>query len=242
MEPGFNITLRRTRRNNTPSISDMLNTMIGMIEAPRNTNLQDSDRRVLRSSAVLKPETPVEIQPRCPRGTRKNKQTGKCDPLPPIIPEKEEIKDFDPEEPEMERNLFLKDPEVSQEDYDDTEPTALDNELEQTLKEPAIQMPQIKTTQPVILNDVLSTVPKESNQYIRIKEKIEYDQAKTGTTEYPFLYPDLNDPNFAVKLASRKEFNDFKYDGEIKSIEETADMLCKLQFENAYCIKKRIYL
>jgi hypothetical protein len=34
-----------------------------------------------------------------------------------------------------------------------------------------------------------------------------------------------------VKLASRKEFNDFKYDGEIKSIEETADMLCKSQFE-----------
>jgi hypothetical protein len=207
--------------------------MIGIIEAPRNTNLQDPDRRVLRSSAILKP-TIQEIQPRCPRGTRKNKLTGKCDPLPPIIPEKEEIKDFDsekPEEPEMERNLFLKDPEVSQEEYDDTEPTALDNELEQTLKEPAIQMPQIKTNQPVILNDVLSKVPKESNQYIRIKEKIEYDQAKTGTNEYPFLYPDLNDPNFAVKLASRKEFNDFKYDGEIKSIEETSDMLCKSQFE-----------
>ena len=44
--------------------------------------------------------------------------------------------------------------------------------------------------------------------------------------EYSYLYPNLNDPNFNVKIAERKEFNDNKYGviktkiGEDKSISD----------------------
>jgi hypothetical protein len=55
--------------------------------------------------------------------------------------------------------------------------------------------------------------------------------------EYDFLYPHLDDPNFNLKIAQRKEFNDTQYDGiidEIKSIQDIqnkADKLCSADFE-----------
>jgi hypothetical protein len=48
---------------------------------------------------------------------------------------------------------------------------------------------------------------------------------------YDFLYPELNDPNFNIKIAKRKEFNDTKYDGTIHDIKKQADILCKSDFE-----------
>ena len=80
------------------------------------------------------------------------------------------------------------------------------------------------------LDDVLATVPTESNDYLRQKEKIEFD-FHSKNTDYDFLYPELNDPNFAIKIAKRKEFNDTKYDGTIRNIQEYADTLCKSEFE-----------
>jgi hypothetical protein len=47
-----------------------------------------------------------------------------------------------------------------------------------------------------------------------------------------FLYPNLNDVNFNIKIAEKKEFNDTKYDGDIhKNIKEYADILAKADFE-----------
>ena len=40
---------------------------------------------------------------------------------------------------------------------------------------------------------------------------------------YDFLYPILDDPQFNVKLASKKEFYDTQYDGIIKSVEKNRD-------------------
>jgi superfamily II DNA or RNA helicase len=235
MEPGFNVVIRRTRRNYPVNLSDVLNSMVGIIEAPPVSNVSEL-RRLRKLDA---PKTTAKIT-RCPKGTRKNQKTGNCEPFPPVISVEKVVSDLDAEHTEKKEefvdqekpdpNLFLEDPRVSQEDYDDSEPTALDRELNDDL-EKDFEEPKIPQNQPIVLNDLLSKIPKESNQYIRVKEKIEYDQTKSAASEYPFLYPDLNDPNFAVKIASRKEFNDFKYDGEIKSIEETADILCKSQFE-----------
>ena len=38
--------------------------------------------------------------------------------------------------------------------------------------------------------------------------------------KYPYLYPNLNDPEFNIKIAEKKEFSDNKYDGTINNIEE----------------------
>lgn len=46
-----------------------------------------------------------------------------------------------------------------------------------------------------------------------------------------FLYPHLLDPNFNIKIAEKKEFNDLVYDTDIKDVEEEADLMCSAGFE-----------
>ena len=61
------------------------------------------------------------------------------------------------------------------------------------------------------------------------KERDEFLTEKTGND---FLYPDLNDEQFNVKISSKKEFNQHKYDGIInKNIEEEANKACQSEFE-----------
>jgi hypothetical protein len=50
-------------------------------------------------------------------------------------------------------------------------------------------------------------------------EKQEYDQFRLNPDNtYPFLYPHLLDPDFNRKIAEKKEFSDFRYDGEIHDV------------------------
>jgi len=49
----------------------------------------------------------------------------------------------------------------------------------------------------------------------------------------PFLYPSLDDPDFNIKIAERKEFNDTRYEGKVKDVEAEADHLCSADFELA---------
>ena len=69
-----------------------------------------------------------------------------------------------------------------------------------------------------------------TNSELLQHEKEEYDLLKDNK-EYDFLYPNLNDPNFNKKIATRKEFNDTKYDGKIRDIKSYANKLCKTDFE-----------
>lgn len=63
------------------------------------------------------------------------------------------------------------------------------------------------------------------------KELIERNTLKKED-DTPYLYPNLNDPNFNIKIAEKKEFNDTKYDGEIyENIKEHADELANADFE-----------
>lgn len=50
-------------------------------------------------------------------------------------------------------------------------------------------------------------------------------------SEDSFLYPILDDPNFNVKIAEKKEFSDTKYDGNIYDIESYAKILSKAEYE-----------
>ena len=49
--------------------------------------------------------------------------------------------------------------------------------------------------------------------------------------DYDFLYPDLDDPHFNIKIAKKKEFNDTQYDGTIYGIKEQSEILCNIEFE-----------
>ena len=46
-----------------------------------------------------------------------------------------------------------------------------------------------------------------------------------------YLYPTLNDPNFNIKIAQKKEFSDTKYDGTIYDIEKQAEILSNAEYE-----------
>jgi len=71
----------------------------------------------------------------------------------------------------------------------------------------------------------------DCNKFILKKELIERNSLKKEDDK-PYLYPNLNDTNFNIKIAEKKEFNDTKYDGEIhKSIKEHADILANADFE-----------
>ena len=56
----------------------------------------------------------------------------------------------------------------------------------------------------------------ECNKFLLKKELLEYNELKSHPDSETYLYPNLNDPNFNIKIAEKKEFNDTKYDGELK--------------------------
>jgi superfamily II DNA or RNA helicase len=84
-----------------------------------------------------------------------------------------------------------------------------------------------------------ATSPIEFNKFLLKKEFVErkcleeLDNNITSDNESnSFLYPNLNDINFNIKIAEKKEFNDTKYDGTIhENIKKYADMLAKADFE-----------
>jgi len=74
---------------------------------------------------------------------------------------------------------------------------------------------------------------KPYNSFLFEKEKVEKEnlQDMRDMESLGFLYPELNDPNFNIKIAKRKEFNDTQYDGTIYDIKEQANKLCNMDFE-----------
>jgi len=72
----------------------------------------------------------------------------------------------------------------------------------------------------------------DCNKFLLKKELVETDYLSSHPDETPYLYPNLNDKEFNIKIATKKEFNDTKYDGKIHdSIKEQADILAKADFE-----------
>lgn len=112
--------------------------------------------------------------------------------------------------------------------------SALDKDVVKDLYQPlnplVTGLVKPKDPKKLILDDLFPTLDEGSNDFLRKKEKVEYD-TRSQHTEFPHLYPDLDDPNFALKIAQRKEFNDTKFDGTIKSIQEQADKMCAAEFE-----------
>lgn len=56
----------------------------------------------------------------------------------------------------------------------------------------------------------------------------ELEQMAEG--EYDFLYPSLDDPNFLVKIAKKKEFNDTKYDAIIADVKKHSEELNNIEY------------
>jgi len=74
---------------------------------------------------------------------------------------------------------------------------------------------------------------KECNQFLLRKEFLERQELAENPEENDYLYPNLNDPNFIIKIAEKKEFQDTNYDGTLYNIKERADILADAEFELA---------
>lgn len=74
---------------------------------------------------------------------------------------------------------------------------------------------------------------KKCNEFMLKKEFLEREELGKTSNENDFLYPDLNDPNFIIKIAEKKEFNDTKYDGEVYDIKKHAEVLANADFQLA---------
>ena len=73
---------------------------------------------------------------------------------------------------------------------------------------------------------------KQMNLFLKDKERVDVQDAAKRPLNDP-LYPQLNDPQFNLKIALRKEFNDTHFDGTIQDIEHHANELCSAKFELA---------
>ena len=72
----------------------------------------------------------------------------------------------------------------------------------------------------------------ECNKFLLKREILESKVLDNTPDANPYLYPNLSDTKFNIKIASKKEFNDTKYDGTIhENIKEQADLLAKADFE-----------
>jgi hypothetical protein len=122
----------------------------------------------------------------------------------------------------------------------------LDNETKIDLEEPTSTPTEpVPEPEPELTNDIekgfsdkigippANPESKEYNTFLFNKEKIERENLEALKDDDPlgFLYPELNDPNFNIKIAKRKEFNDTQYDGTIYDIKEQANKLCNADFE-----------
>ena len=75
-------------------------------------------------------------------------------------------------------------------------------------------------------NNVCNTILQET-------ENLEKKYLEEHPEENSNLYPTLNDPNFNLKIAEKKEFQDTKYDGTIYDIKEQSDILSNAPYELA---------
>ena len=63
---------------------------------------------------------------------------------------------------------------------------------------------------------------------IELKNRI---SLKNNPEENSFLYPILDDPNFNIKIAQKKEFSDTMYDGSIYNVKDYATVLSNAEYE-----------
>jgi superfamily II DNA or RNA helicase len=72
----------------------------------------------------------------------------------------------------------------------------------------------------------------DCNKFLLKKELVEREYLSEHEDDNNYLYPNLNDKEFNIKIATKKEFNDTKYDGTIyDDIKKQADILAKADFE-----------
>lgn len=112
----------------------------------------------------------------------------------------------DEEEDDMDKNI-----------YDNIKISNLDN--------------KIPIDMPIANNELNELYYSNPNKYLRELEKRSYEYNLNNPDELDFLYPDLDDPNFSLKIAKKQEFNEHKMDINIIDVEKQSNLLCNAEFD-----------
>lgn len=82
-------------------------------------------------------------------------------------------------------------------------------------------------------NNPTKTYDKKCSNNKKLLESENENRIELGEhlSERQYLYPTLNDPNFNIKIAQKKEFSDTKYDGTIYDVEKYATILSSAEYE-----------
>jgi superfamily II DNA or RNA helicase len=189
----------------------------------------------IKQKVLLKPITkqPIEeviIKPIIDDIVDREKTIKSVNSEPDINKVIEQVENIETQEVPEEKLVIpeLKSPEIDESNLGDvfdkvnTEPMPDISDIDETREEQR-------------LNDQIGIAPtdiesKEYNDFLFNKEKLEHENSKIDKSN-DFLYPDLNDPDFNLKIAKLKEFNDTKYDGKIYDIRERTNLLCNADFE-----------
>jgi hypothetical protein len=169
---------------------------------------------------TLAPTSMKERKAPCPKGTRRNKKTGLCvpntikpnaatvnAPAPATVPGPAPATGPGPGPTSLAPTSLAPGPTS-------LAPTSLTVDLES------------------VDPDAPLNIQNQKKNKLELLERAEL--TSFGASDYDFLYPNLNDPAFNVKLSERKEFNDNKYDGDIyPDVSTQADLLCNSAFELA---------
>ena len=75
--------------------------------------------------------------------------------------------------------------------------------------------------------------PIKRKKKIRLRQKktLSTPSPETKTPSFDYLYPTLDDTNFNIKIAEKREFSETQYEGGVYPIEEHANKLCNAEFE-----------
>jgi hypothetical protein len=210
------------------------------IESSPEQKIESSPEQSLESSPESKiessPESKIESSPESKiEKINKNKKSKIELPFIPLDPSHKKCPDGYIQHPRKSRKC------VKIED--------LQKSKSSNTKRKKSKIPEIKTEQEIKNNleedisteqyqveeniNIVKVDEKESTKNLEIdQEKKEFDEYKNNKdTTDSFLYPHLLDSNFNVKIAEKKEFSDFRYDGEIHDVIEQSEIECKAPFE-----------
>lgn len=81
------------------------------------------------------------------------------------------------------------------------------------------------------LSDTIDKDLKKQNNLLLRFNSLQREMFREKNGKYESLYPNILDPEFNLKLARKKEFNDLKYSTDIKDVIQESDKLCNAEFE-----------
>jgi hypothetical protein len=176
---------------------------------------------------------------KCPDGTRKNKNNDCVDAEGNIVISADMREKGTP--PNVDKSTRKRKPsrqtaKIVAESSDQSPPEEVSSSQ---AEETGLDMDQIKKSGPeipeMVEEDNCRTKRTGMNALLAKKEQIEHAEYKRTpiAEDDPLysLYPDINDPAFNSRIASRKEFQETKYDENIYDIRKQSDIMCESKFE-----------